>query len=49
LSEVTPEQVRRVIARYLGPQQMVIVVVAPADAVKNQLVQFGTVEVVPMP
>ena len=49
LSEVTAEQVRQVIAKYLQPQQTVIVVVAPADAVKTQLERFGAVEVVPMP
>ncbi len=49
VGEVTAEQVRDVMSRYVKDGQMTIVVVAPAEAVKAQLERLGTVEVVPMP
>ena len=48
-AEVTADQVRAVMQKYVNPNQFVIVVVGPADRVKDQLSRFGTVEVLPMP
>jgi predicted Zn-dependent peptidase len=49
LSEVTADQIRSVMNTYVKDDGLVIVVIAPADAVKAQLEKLGTVEVVPMP
>ena len=49
VAEVTAEQVRAVMNKYVKDDQMVIVVVAPAEAVKEQLQRLGEVEVLPMP
>jgi zinc protease len=49
LDAVSAKQVRDVVSKYVKDGEMVIVVVAPADAVKDQLKRLGEVEVVPMP
>jgi zinc protease len=49
ISEVTADQVREVMEKYVRDDAMTIVVVAPAEQVKSQLERLGTVEVVPMP
>ena len=49
IAQVSTDQVRQVMTEYVKDGQMVIVVVAPADAVKAQLERLGEVEVVPMP
>jgi zinc protease len=49
ISAIAPTQVAEVVQKYVRPEQMVIVVVAPAEAVKGQLQRLGKVEVVPMP
>ena len=49
LAEVSADQVRDVMNKYVKDDQMVFVVVAPASVVKEQLEKLGTVEVLPMP
>ncbi len=49
IAAVTADDVRKVIADYASPDKLSIVVVAPADAVKEQLEAFGDVTVVAMP
>ncbi len=49
INQVTQDQIRDVMNKYVKDGQMVVVVVAPADAVKGQLEKLGDVEVVPMP
>jgi predicted Zn-dependent peptidase len=49
IAEVTADQVRDVMRRYVDPNKFTIVVVAPAAQVKGQLEKIGPVEVVPMP
>jgi zinc protease len=49
IAQVTRQQIRDVMNKYVRDGEMVIVVVAPADAVKAQLETLGEVEVVPMP
>ena len=49
IARVTTEQVRQVMQKYVKDGQAVIVVVAPAEAVREQLERLGEVEVVPMP
>jgi zinc protease len=49
VAEVTSEQVREVMNKYVADEQMLIVVVAPASEVKEQLSALGEVSVVPMP
>lgn len=49
IGQVTTEQVQQVMKKYVDDGQMVIVVVAPAEAVKAQLERLGEVKVVPMP
>ena len=49
IAEVTADQVREVMSRYVKDGQMTIIVVAPAEQVKSQLEKLGPVEVVPMP
>ena len=49
LAEVTAEQVRAVMTEYVKDDQMTIVVVAPAAAVREQLAKLGPVTEVPMP
>ena len=49
IAEVTAEDVRRVIADYGDPADLSIVVVGPAEVVREQVAEFGDVTVVPMP
>jgi predicted Zn-dependent peptidase len=49
ISQVTAENIRTVMNKYVLEDRMVIVVVAPASVVKTQLERLGTVEVLPMP
>jgi zinc protease len=49
LAQVTADQVRDVLRKYVNPDQMTIVVVGPAAQIKSQLDQLGQVEVLPMP
>jgi zinc protease len=49
VGQVTKEQVRGVVDRYIRPDRMVIVVVAPAAELKESLERLGEVKVVPMP
>lgn len=49
LSQVTQQQVREVMNRYVTDDRFTIVVVAPAEQVKDQLQRLGEVEIVPMP
>jgi zinc protease len=49
IGQVTRDQVQQVMQKYVNDGEMVIIVVAPADAVKDQLKRLGEVEVVPMP
>jgi zinc protease len=49
VSQVAAGDIRQVVDKYVRPDRMVIVVVAPADQVKDQLARLGEVRVVPMP
>ena len=49
LAEVNAAQVRAVMNKYVKPDQMTIIVVAPAALVKSALEKLGEVEVRPMP
>jgi dihydrolipoamide dehydrogenase len=49
IGAVTTDQVREVMQKYVKDGEVVIVVVAPASAVKEQLQRLGEVEVIPMP
>jgi zinc protease len=49
IGAVTSGQVQEVMKKYVKEGEMVIVVVAPAASVKEQLEKLGDVEVVPMP
>jgi zinc protease len=49
IAKVTKEQVRKVMEKYVDPNRMVIVVVAPVDQLKDFLAPLGDVKVVPMP
>jgi zinc protease len=49
IAAVTNEQVREIANKYIHDGQMTIVVVAPAEQVKEQLKRLGEVEVIPMP
>ena len=49
ISAVTPEQIRDVMDKYADPEEMTIVVVAPAADVKDQLARLGSLRVVSMP
>jgi predicted Zn-dependent peptidase len=49
IAQVTADQVRAVMDKYVNPQDMTIVVVAPASEVKPQLEKLGQVEILPMP
>jgi zinc protease len=49
ISEVTKAAVREVMEKFVRPDRMAIIVVAPAAAVKEQLGRLGEVQVVPMP
>jgi zinc protease len=49
ISQVTREQIREVMDKYVRSDRMVVVVVAPAAQVKEQLAPLGEVKVLPMP
>jgi len=49
VAKVTKEAVREVMQKHMSTDEMAIVVVAPAEAVKEQLERLGKVTVVPMP
>lgn len=49
INEVTAEQVQQVMRTYVENDKMLIVVVAPASQVKEQLQALGPVTVIPMP
>ncbi|MDB5295329.1 MAG: peptidase domain protein, partial [Phycisphaerales bacterium] len=49
ISQVSADQVRQVMNKYVDPTKFTIVVVAPAEKVKAQLEKVGEVKVVPMP
>ena len=49
LEQVMASQIRDLLTKYVNDQQMAVIVVAPAEAVKSQLEKLGQVEVVPMP
>ncbi len=49
IAAVTAEQIRNLMKKYVDPEQMVVIVVAPASEAKDQLSRLGEVEVVPMP
>lgn len=49
INEVTAEQVKAVMEKYVRDDQMLIVVVAPATAVTEQLEKLGEVKIGPMP
>lgn len=49
IAAVAPGQVGEVVGRYLRPERITVVVVAPAQAVVKQLEKLGTVQVVAMP
>jgi zinc protease len=49
ISQVTKGQIREVMDKYVRPDRMVVVVVAPAAQVKEQLAPLGEVKVLPMP
>jgi zinc protease len=49
IAEVSGDQVREVMNKYVKPDDFTIVVVAPAKAVKDALEKLGPVEVRPMP
>jgi zinc protease len=49
INTVSAEQIREVMDKYVQPDRMTVVVVAPASQVKQQLERLGEVQVVPMP
>jgi predicted Zn-dependent peptidase len=49
IGQVTADDVKAVMDKYVLPDRMIITVVAPASEVKEQLEKLGDVEVVPMP
>jgi zinc protease len=49
INQVTKDQIREVMGKFVRPDRMVVVVVAPAEQVKAQLAPLGEVKVVPMP
>jgi predicted Zn-dependent peptidase len=49
ISQVTREKIREVMDKFVRPDRMVVVVVAPAAQVKEQLAPLGEVRVLPMP
>ena len=49
IDAVTAGQIQDVMNKYVKDGEMVIVVVGPAESVKDQLKRVGEVEVVPMP
>jgi len=49
VSQVTKADIRQVVDKYVRPDRMVIVIVAPAAQVKEQMAKLGEVKTVPMP
>jgi zinc protease len=49
INQVTKDQIREVMGKFVRPDRMVVVVVAPAVQVKEQLAPLGEVKVIPMP
>jgi len=49
INEVTKDQIRKAMDQFVRPDRMVVVVVAPAAQVKEQLAPLGEVKVLPMP
>jgi predicted Zn-dependent peptidase len=49
ISQVTREQIREAMDKFVRPDRMVVVVVAPAAQVREQLAPLGEVKVLPMP
>jgi zinc protease len=49
VSEVTADQIKDAMKKYVDPAAMQIVVVAPAEACKESLKQLGEVKIEPMP
>jgi zinc protease len=49
IAEVSREQVQQVMQKYVHDGKMTIVIVAPAESVKDQLKNLGDVEIFPMP
>ena len=49
VDHVTKGDIRKVMQEHVGTDRMVIVVVGPADALKDQLQRLGKVTIVPMP
>jgi zinc protease len=49
INQVARDDIRRAMDRFVRPDRMVVVVVAPANQVKEQLAPLGEVRVVPMP
>ena len=49
IAQVKTDEVQKVMQKYVKDGEMVIIVVAPAASVKEQLEKLGEVEVVPMP
>ncbi|MGN6504243.1 MAG: M16 family metallopeptidase [Tepidisphaeraceae bacterium] len=49
IAKVTADQVREVMNKYVKPDQMTYVVVAPAKVVADQLKKIGDVTILPMP
>ncbi len=49
IGKVTADEVKAVVNKYVNENQMVIVVVAPADSVKEQLARLGKVEIITPP
>jgi zinc protease len=49
VGEVTLDEVKAVMDKYVDDSRMTIIVVAPAEQLMQQLKRIGTVEVVPMP
>ena len=49
IAQVTDKQIQDVMQKYVKDGEVTIVVVAPAETVKEQLQRLGNVEIVPMP
>ena len=49
VGRVTKDEVRQVVGKFVRPDRMVVVVVAPAAQVNDQLQRLGEAKVIPMP
>ena len=49
IASVTSPEIRQVMSKYVDPNKLTIVVVAPASQVKSQLEKIAPVEILPMP